>query len=234
MRPLTQFCCGCQLSTGVYFIAFCHLLQCCFYVATTVSNIVFKTPTYNYAVPLATQTLNAALSLMGIPFILCAIYGLYSRSEPHTRLYFHYLCLAFAVDLVYIVLFFVMADTCRNLPSVMKEHGKAFACGAMRVFSVIFIVLITIIQSYFIFTVWSFCEDLKTGGSALGLAELKESMEDKRQKKRSGLRKDVTGSWMPDYGAFGKTENLNPFGSEQIFNGRFHEIHYPPPQSGRV
>jgi hypothetical protein len=80
--------------------------------------------------------------------------------------------------MAYVIVFLVVQDSCGMLPSVRKKHGSAFACGFTRIFSFGFIIMVTSIQIYFIFTVWSLCEDLKAGGSGAGLPELLIGAED--------------------------------------------------------
>lgn len=229
VRPLGQFCCGCPLTFGVKMIIFLHLCQSVFYIVTTFCNIVLKVPTFNFNLNLSTQVFNAAFCLMGIPFIFSAIWGVMYRVETNLRLYLFYLCLSFGLDLVYIVVFFVIEDTCSNLPGALEQHGSAFACGSMRIFSVIFVLMITTIEGYFCFTVWSLCEDMKAGGAGQGLPQLL-----KGPSAGSGL------SAFPGYDSFSKGQLPGGYhhasysnhpgfgGSSRIFGGTNHETMYPP------
>lgn len=227
VRPLGQFCCGCPLTFGVKLIIFGHLCQSVFYIVTTFFNIVLKVPTFNFNLNLSTQVFNAAFCLMGVPFIFSAIWGVVNKLETHLRLYLFYLSLSFGLDLIYIVVFFVVEDTCSNLPGALEQHGAAFACGSMRIFSVIFILLITICEGYFVFTVWSLCEDLKAGGSGGGLPQL---LKGSGPPGRGLSSLPGYNSFSQGTGGFHASQSNHPGfgGSARIFGGRDHETSYPP------
>ncbi len=59
-RPMTQFCCGCQLSTGAKLILFGNLLMNVFYIAAAVSSIILKIPTVGFGDDIGHQVFNAA------------------------------------------------------------------------------------------------------------------------------------------------------------------------------
>lgn len=231
VRPLNQFCCGCSLSFGVKVILFLNLVQNIFYIATATSNIIFKIPTFGFNINLATQTFNAAFCLLGLPFIFAAVWGVTYRLETHMRLYFYYTIISFFLDMGYILIYLVIQDQCTLLPSVLKKHGSAFACGFTRILSIGFITLVTIIQVYFIFTIWSFCEDLKAGGSGAGLPDLLVGAEDVKRRRKftsnyhDGLHASGGNSFPLAYGAI-QTPGIG--GNTRIFNGGYHETQYPP------
>lgn len=234
VRPISQFCCGCPLTFGVKLIIFLHLAQSIFYIVTSFCNIVLKLPTFNFNLNLSTQVFNAAFCLMGIPFIFSAIWGVANRLETHLRLYLFYLAVSFCLDLVYIVVFFVVEDTCSNLPPALAQHGSAFACGSMRIFSVVFILMTTIVEGYFIFTVWSLCEDLKAGGAGTGLPQLLKGPG----APLAGLTTALTtssgynsfvgqnGGYSYPHSSFATHPGFG--GSSGIFGGNHHETMYPP------
>lgn len=236
VRPLNQFCCGCSLSFGVKFVLALNLIQNLFYIATSTSNIILRIPTFGFNVNLATQTFNAAFCLLGVPFILAAIFGVMYRQETHVRLYLYYIILSFLLDMAYVIVYLVVQDSCAMLPSVLKKHGSAFACGFTRIFSFGFIIMVTSIQIYFIFTVWSLCEDLKAGGSGAGLPELLIGAEDSKRRKRKGgsYADGLFGTGSANDGPFpinyGSVATPGIGGSSRIFNGKHHEIEYPPRQ----
>lgn len=234
VRPLNQFCCGCSLTFGVKLVLALNLIQNVFYIATATSNIIFRIPTFGFNINLATQTFNAAFCLLGLPFIFAAIWGVMYRLETHVRLYLYYSVLSFILDMGYIMIYLVIQDQCTMLPSVLKKHGSAFACGFTRILSIGFIIAVTVIQLYFIFTVWSFCEDLKAGGSGAGLPELLVGADDAKRKRKhhSAYHDGLFGGHQQAGGAFpiqyGAVSTPGIGGSTRIFNGGYHETQYPP------
>merc|ERR1719230_775851 len=215
VRPLNQFCCGCSLTFGVKLILACNLIQNIFYIASTTSNVIFRIPTFGFGVNLATQTFNAAFCLLGLPFIAAAIWGVIHKLEPHLRLYLYYTVLSFILDMGYVIVFLVVQDSCTALPTVLKKHGAAFACGFTRIFMIMFIVLVT-------------------GGSGVGFPELLASSEGTRKNKRyanayhDGLFGVGGGSSGPFPVAYGALATPGIGGSQHIFNGNYHETAYPP------
>eukprot|EP00747_Dinoflagellata_sp_TGD_P166149 gnl/TRDRNA2_/TRDRNA2_188475_c0_seq1.p1 gnl/TRDRNA2_/TRDRNA2_188475_c0~~gnl/TRDRNA2_/TRDRNA2_188475_c0_seq1.p1 ORF type:complete len:240 (+),score=43.29 gnl/TRDRNA2_/TRDRNA2_188475_c0_seq1:86-805(+) len=232
VRPLNQFCCGCSLTFGVKIIVVLNLIQNIFYLATTTSNIIFKIPTFGFNVSLAMQTFNAAFCLLGLPFIAAAIWGVLYRQESHLRLYFIYLIVSFIMDMVYIITFLIMQDPCSSIPTVLRKHGSAFACGFLRIGSLGFILGVSIIELYFLFTVWSLCEDFKAGGSGAGFPELLGSGGENRGRVRYANKRPDIGNMFAqhfntNYGAF---EAPGYGGGRRIFGGPYHETSFPPLQ----
>lgn len=232
---MNQFCCGCSLTFGVKLILAINLVQNLFYITTALSNIVFKVPTFGFNVNLATQTFNAAFCLLGLPFIVAAIWGVMYRMETHVRLYLFYSVVSFIFDIGYILIYLLVQDQCTMLPSVLKKHGSAFACGFTRVLSLGFIAAVTVIQIYFIMTVWSLCEDMKAGGSGVGLPGLMRDTDElkRNQKHRSNYHDGLFsgsggGSGAPFPLAYGSIKTPGLGGSSRIFGGNRHETSYPP------
>lgn len=234
VRPLNQFCCGCTLTFGVKLILALNLFQNIFYIATTTSNVIFRVPTIGFGVNLATQTFNAAFCLLGLPFIFAAFWGVIHRLETHIKLYLFYTVVSFVLDMAYVLVFLVVQDSCTALPSVLKKHGAAFACGFTRIFTIFFIVMVTVIQLYFMFTIWSLCEDLKVGGSGIGFPELLAGAGHQRNKRKhtsayhDGLFGVGSTAGGPFPIAYGSIATPGIGGSQHIFNGNFHETTYPP------
>lgn len=233
VRPVSQFCCGCSLTTGVLFIVTLHLLQNLFYLATIFCNVVLQIPTFNPdGLSLPAQTFNAAFCLVGLPFLASAFWGLLYRQESHIRLYLFYLYLTFFVDMCYLFISDVLQDSCHGIPLLLKVSGPAFACGIMRTWVLVFSLLVITVEAYFLFIVWSFAEDLKFGGSGVGLPELRYPVKHLPAGPERHLS-DLEASWrdMPlgvSYGAFGG-ESLNPHRSSRILGGSFHEMEFPAP-----
>ena len=99
--------------------------------------------------------------------------------------------LSFILDMVYVTCSLVVQDACTALPTVLERHGSAFACGFTRVVFLLFVALITAIEAYFIFAVWSLMEDFKSGGSESGFQELYDGGGKETLKKRNANYRDA-------------------------------------------
>lgn len=233
VRPMSSFCCGCPLSFGVALVIALNFVQSLFYIVTATMNVILRVPTIGAGAGLVSQTFNAAWCLLGMPFIFAAIWGLIYRQESNVRLYLYYMMVSFGLDISYIIAYFATTDQCGNMPDALKQHGTAFACGFTRLMGLVFIMSMLIIVCYFIFTVWSYCEDLKAGGGGVGFPALLEAAGEMRIKRRQAYGGAMFGD---TYGGYGKADgmgfgNYQPpgLGSQQpIFDGGFHETQYPP------
>jgi len=229
-RPLNQFCCGCSLDFGVKAILILHLLQSIFYIATTVSNIVLQVPTFGYDTDLAKQTFNAAFALAGLPFILVAWYGVNNKAEAYVRFFLYYLFLQFVLDMAAMMYYLVIVDTCTMLPSGLKQHGSAFACGIARIMMLTSVFVIFGVDFYFMYCVWSYSEDLKVGARGQGLPELLLSKGKKSEHYHIaeglfGVGGSNEGPYPLNYGSLA-TPGVG--GSSRIFGGSHHETDFPP------
>jgi len=230
VKPLNQFCCGCGLPVGVYFVLFVNLVQNVFNVVTVTSNVILKVPTFGYSTPLASQTFNGAWCLVGLCFVASGYLGVRYKLEPHARMFLYYLMVTFVIDFVYMVMYFVLEDTCKLLPDVLASQGSAFACGFTRIITIAFMTLATVIEGYFVFTVWSYCEDLKIGGAGESFNDL---MDSKGHVVKYGSYSDglfgvgsvADGPYPVHYGSIA-TPGIG--GSTPIFGGSYHETEFPP------
>eukprot|EP00421_Protoceratium_reticulatum_P021594 CAMPEP_0168386218 /NCGR_PEP_ID=MMETSP0228-20121227/15314_1 /TAXON_ID=133427 /ORGANISM="Protoceratium reticulatum, Strain CCCM 535 (=CCMP 1889)" /LENGTH=254 /DNA_ID=CAMNT_0008399411 /DNA_START=19 /DNA_END=780 /DNA_ORIENTATION=- len=182
VRPLNAFCCGCPIRLGAFLILVLNLIQNLFYISATISNVILKIPTFGYGMGLTTQTFNGSWCMLGLPFIAIGLCGVWYRLESHVRLYFGYLVVSFIMDMCFLVWHFLVKDVCLNMPPFLKMHGSAFACGSMRIFSILLVAQIFMTELYFVFTVWSLCEDLKAGGSHHGFPELLNGAHEAQQR----------------------------------------------------
>mmetsp|Transcript_43403 Transcript_43403/g.68734 ORF Transcript_43403/g.68734 Transcript_43403/m.68734 type:complete len:244 (+) Transcript_43403:82-813(+) len=239
VRPIASFCCGCPLAVGVWLIIICNTVQNIFYIYTATSNIILRIPTMGAQQGLVSQTWNAAWCLLGIPFIFAGIWGLWCKQESTLRLYLYYLVLSFILDITFCITFFSTTDICADMPVPLRQHGMAFACGFMRLLSLGFILGMIIVLTYFIFVVWSYCEDLKVGNQGAGFPQLLEAAGEYRIKRRQAMPATAF-SMAGTYGGLGAT-NLQGMYNEfytpglenenaRLFKGEFHEMQYPPPE----
>lgn len=113
----------------------------------------------------------AFFALAGLPLILLALCGVRYKVESLVRLYWLYMVLSFFVDMG-VVTKKLLFSGCQHVPTALEEQGHAFACGLTRDFDYTLVVLLTGIQLYMIFIVWSHCEDLGEGGVGPELGDL--------------------------------------------------------------
>jgi hypothetical protein len=233
VRPMTSFCCGCPLAFGVALVILLNFVQNIFYIVTATMNIILRIPTVGAGGGLISQTFNAAWCLLGLPFIFAAIWGMIYKQESNVRLYLCYMIVSFSLDVFYIFAFFATTDMCTSIPTALRQHGTAFACGFMRLLSLSFIMAMLIVVTYFIFTVWSYCEDMKAGGQGAGFPALLAGAGEMRIKRRQAYGGAQFGD---TYGGYGNTDAMG-FGrykapglnGERIFNvSDFHETKFPP------
>lgn len=210
-----------------------------FYIYTATSNIILRIPTMGAQQGLVSQTWNASWCLLGIPFIFAGCWGTWSKQESTLRLYLYYLTLSFVLDIVFCITYFLTTDVCSDMPGPLRQHGMAFACGFMRLLSLGFILGMIIVLTYFIFVVWSLCEDLKVGNQGAGFPQLLESAGELRIKRRQQMPATAF-SMAGTYGGLG-VDNMQSMyrnfyspglnnENARLFRGDFHEMQYPPPE----
>lgn len=242
-RTMNQFLCGCPIWFGVSLIILVNALHNVFYIVCVTLNIIFKIPTFGANDPPASQVFNAAWCLVGIPFILAAIAGMITKQESNMRLYLVYLSTTFLLDLVLVVQF-LSGDLCGNMPRSLQKHGGAFACGFIRITSVGFTVMMMIIMAYAVYTVWSFCEDLKAGGGGRGLDQLMVYQEEKKLASAyqtfagsvGSVGQAVSTGISTAAGANTTGNKMQHMGGGQrlkfpatSYSGNYHETNYPAP-----
>lgn len=200
-------------------------------------NIIFKIPTFGANDPPSAQVFNAAWCLLGMPFIIAAIAGMMVKQESNMRLYLWYLSVTFVMDFCF-VLVWMSGDLCDQMPASLKHHGAAFACGFIRITSVCFTFSLFVMFAYSLHAVWSYCEDLKAGGSGRGLPQLMDWRE--RDQRRSmyhtfaGAVSEVGEAAVKPFAAE-KNKYSDLGGSSRVhFNftpypGHYHETLYPAP-----
>lgn len=239
-RPASQFCCGCSVKFGVTLILVLHLLECLWVTVMTGVFVIGRSSTlFQFAfADLGTQTAFAIFALAGIPIIIVALWGVRHGVETCLRLYLFYAVLSFIIDAVYCLYHFVFHHTCDALPNIFAEQGHAWACGIARVFDAASLVVMLGIPAYFIFVVYSYCEDMTEGGAGPDLSDLTTIGKRHRQLRSAndpyssvlGMSKWVDG----EYGTVYHSESTKPHGlggGMPILGGSYHEMAYPPPPS---
>eukprot|EP00413_Alexandrium_margalefii_P014456 CAMPEP_0204532198 /NCGR_PEP_ID=MMETSP0661-20131031/11596_1 /ASSEMBLY_ACC=CAM_ASM_000606 /TAXON_ID=109239 /ORGANISM="Alexandrium margalefi, Strain AMGDE01CS-322" /LENGTH=259 /DNA_ID=CAMNT_0051538421 /DNA_START=77 /DNA_END=856 /DNA_ORIENTATION=+ len=250
ISPVSMFCCGCSVRFGAGCIVLCHLLVCCFYVASACSNLIFKNAFFSSSWNPLAQLCYTAFSLVGIPIALMAFWGVAMRREINLRIYLFYLACSFVIDLGGLVYICLIEDPCNTVNYVMGSlseqrgskgpsfSGEAFMCGAFRIASYFLVTLAIAVQVYCLYVVWSMCEDIHGGKNGPELAELipgKDDIIKKRRRPADGpyasivgfAHTKVPGPYPSPYGTI-RTSGMP--GQSTIFGGASHETDYPPRQ----
>lgn len=233
IQPLDSCCCGLHLDFGIKIILILHSLSSFFFIYTTMFNIVLERPTYGYHVTLFTQTFNCAWALATIPFIASGISGVRNHVEIHLRIYLYWLITTVGFDAI-LLCFYMQKTLCAKLPSFLENEGGAFACGTMRMFGILFMLMVFGFAFYAIFVVWSRCEELQDSGSEPSFDFL---IGETRARKRRAIFEHKsglfgTGASLPTHGypiMYGSLASPGIGGAGKIFQGRTHETEYPPP-----
>jgi len=233
-RPAGQFCCGCSVLHGVKIILFLHFVINAGCIVEAVGLIFFPNGSWTGSASMGVELTVAGFALAGMPIIAAAFWGLLSKTEALVRVYLAYLVLSFLFDSYFIIKVFLMSGPCEGLPHMLQEAGEAFACGVARAVNGALVGTAWSIQVYFIYVIWSYVEDMASGGgpdlSDLVVDEdtfmLKRRLEDPFSS-IAGLGEHVPAEYGSVYDA---AVDGGMGGSTRIFNGRRHEMMYPPPK----
>lgn len=177
-------------------------------------NVILHEPTIGAKSSLVAQTGNAAWCLFGIPFIVSGIYGLYYKQEQNMRVYFWYMTACLGMDIIYVCAFFYTSEICSTVPDALLIHGAAFACGFLRVVTIAYMFTHLVLTTYFMFTVWSYCEDLKGSGLSLSSLLLQDETGELQIKRMTGW--DFMGSQTNTYGSIFGEKNYGVGGPENL------------------
>lgn len=168
-----RFLCYLPLSWGVYLLLAFHVAQCSVTCSMAVSEVLMEgNPAYGYGSSTASQLFSAGWSLAGIPIIIVALWGVRYRFEPPVRFYLLYAFISFVIDVVYVVQIFLFRNACAHLSRETHGGSAAFACGIATGASATAAVVTVVLLLYFLYVVYSFCEELNDGGSAEVIGEL--------------------------------------------------------------
>lgn len=193
LQRLNHFCCGCTLNHGVQAVLLLHLLQACFYVYTSASNVVFRVPTYNAFANSSSQIISGVFSLAGLPFILIGWLGVQWRNREFLQLYLGYLLAAYVIAVVYLTAWHAGHY---RLPGCHPSE-TAFSCGVSRVLDYGVVAVYLAFQMYCIFAVWSLCDEFLIGGSEPVFTDLLAGAGGKEAAKEA-LKESLTKTMEPD------------------------------------
>lgn len=188
ISPAANFlcCCGYDLGTGVKWVGWTHLVASIYTLACAIANLTLQMPTYGYASSSSQQLVTAVWAMTGIPIILVGLWGVYHGLEPHVRIYFYFFGVTVIFDTVYMLVWLLDTDSCMYLKlEIWLNSGKALACGVARSSTMAVFLTVTFMAIYAAYILWSWCEDMVTGGTASVIASLLESMDDRKSRFKS-------------------------------------------------
>eukprot|EP00441_Pelagodinium_beii_P040154 CAMPEP_0197631126 /NCGR_PEP_ID=MMETSP1338-20131121/8397_1 /TAXON_ID=43686 ORGANISM="Pelagodinium beii, Strain RCC1491" /NCGR_SAMPLE_ID=MMETSP1338 /ASSEMBLY_ACC=CAM_ASM_000754 /LENGTH=179 /DNA_ID=CAMNT_0043202519 /DNA_START=154 /DNA_END=693 /DNA_ORIENTATION=+ len=127
-------------------------------------NVVMMDPHFASPHTLEDQTWHACVALLSMPFIVSGYYGLWIKSDIYLRPFLYFFMANFCYELGCFFFPFMEEGMCAAIPGALKRGGgQAAACGFIRIFFFVALLQVMGIVSYFIFIIWSCCEDLKVG-----------------------------------------------------------------------
>jgi len=240
VRPLSQFLCGCSIELGCKVIVLAHFALNFGRIFLAIANIIMSVPVQLVNMDYGSQCVVAVIGLTGIPFCLSGLMGLLTKQEQYMRVYLYYSMVCWVIDISICSFFFVLHDPCGSMPgassqSASAHKGSSQICGYVRVMLIATIAGAGMITAYFIFTIWSYCENLRGGGTGTGLPQLTANRQYKNARKpysASGLFGTGNPFVQPSIPVvYGSLATPGIGGSAPLFNGRNMQTSYPPKQS---
>jgi len=231
--PVSQFCCGCSIGFGMKTVLLAHfIINCCLIFQAVM--IFFYGGTPHAVKDPGYHLMLTGFSLAGLPIIIAAYHGIAAKTDGFVKIYFYYFLITFLADSFFAIKIFVLSGPCTNLPSIVQEQGKAFACGVARGFDTGIVAAVMGVQLYLLFIVWSYIQDLAMGGGP----DLSDLTVDEQALMKKRMDEDPLTSLVgqADYvsAEYGSIYDVGLAGgvggSSRIFNGRRHDMEFPPNQ----
>lgn len=173
--PVARTFLGCfDVSLGVKFLLFATLIFNVFCCAMAVADVVLGMPSLFSDVSSTLQVCSVGWCLLGIPIVLLAGWGLQHKLSQLIKLFLAYMVASLCIDFFFLLEALVFKNTCDHLAGVFLPVGStsAWDCGVVQSVDCCVCGAFLIVTTYFVWIVWSFCEDLDSGGSADLIAEL--------------------------------------------------------------
>eukprot|EP00930_Biecheleria_cincta_P102368 TRINITY_DN94084_c0_g1_i1.p1 TRINITY_DN94084_c0_g1~~TRINITY_DN94084_c0_g1_i1.p1 ORF type:complete len:236 (-),score=36.85 TRINITY_DN94084_c0_g1_i1:10-717(-) len=162
-RPLGMFGCGCSLRFGTFCILSCTLIRNVVMLGTAFRYIVLASDPSLSAENGSTQLFNTCYALFSLPFVFFGYYALWVKSDTYLRPFLYYLYVSCILDVCAVLVPIAQEGMCGLVPLALRKNAAAVACGFARIFVLIYLVQMVAFLSYFMYTVWSTCEDMKKG-----------------------------------------------------------------------
>merc|ERR1719487_2887495 len=101
-----------------------NLLQNVLYLSVAIMNVIFRKRTGVLGAPAdyETQIMNAAWCLLGLPFIVCGIWGMVAKLEQNMRLYLYYISFSLFLEVACAIITFASTDFCATVPPFLAKH----------------------------------------------------------------------------------------------------------------
>jgi len=192
-------------------------------IVNSIFHFVLRKETYGSVWSPEGLLLFTMFAVMGIPVTVGGFFGSWLKVEQYVRAYLLYLLATFLVVVAMLSWALLVKDPCETaeglLGELSKTYGAAFSCGIVRIGAYLFVAFAVLPQTYALWCVWSFCEDLRVGIyspelSSLMIGQDAVFVKNPQEPLKSSMRN-------AQYGAV-------PIGGEHPIFGSEHETNYPP------
>lgn len=201
-------------------------------IAVAIFNIAYIVPLFRLNFNLEILVFLGFFGMMGMPFVLGGFWGAFTNSESNVRVYLFYLWVAFGFLICIPLIYAAVKNPCDILlPKTMQgTRGSAQACGNIWLALYGCGALVASVVMYLIFTVWSFCQEMATGGGKYGIPLL---VEGKKRKDARGISSGLFGTGAATLQpslpvTYSSCATMGVGGNNRFFNGKFHETSFPP------
>lgn len=176
ITPSKRFLCCLPLSVGVKALLYLMLVECVYTTCMAVLVVTTNSTGLQENESDWVEMWTAVWSLIGIPIVLGALWGLDNKGDIQMRLYFNYLVICWVVDTASIVRTLIQTDPCSQpqIAELQGQSGAAFACGVARAVSWSWAFILESALLYLIYIVWSLTLEFEGSGSAKMISSLLE------------------------------------------------------------
>lgn len=235
-RPAEQFCCGCSVLFGVQFIMILTLLIHLWILTAAVWGTIFlhnDTTLPGYTNSMYLEQFMSGLAVAGIPVILLGYYGVLNKSAPCVALFFYYLSFLVVLDYCAGIYALIFSGSCGSITTMYGEGNSAFMCAIERIVKAIVSAMALGIQSYFLFVVFSYFQDLEWNGNGASLADLDNAPILKEH--NPYIHTMFQHEFHEKYGAVSVYEAtcVSGLGDSKPIFGNFHDMNYPPKDNNK-
>mmetsp|Transcript_58903 Transcript_58903/g.108803 ORF Transcript_58903/g.108803 Transcript_58903/m.108803 type:complete len:238 (+) Transcript_58903:56-769(+) len=195
--PLSSCCCF-STRTGSAIIMTIHLVLLIGSLWAVAWDVVFgyKPAEFGFSTPVC--IVLGMFYLIGLPTILGGLYGVHAELSSWVRLYLWYALAAFAMNLLTLsaLLFFDVTpcgsqqESSPSTPAGHFDDGAAMLCGWTRIAQCGIFALVTMVQVFCLWVVWSYCENVLVGTEVPTFTKLLPSLEEAQQVFKRKLRQD--------------------------------------------
>lgn len=168
-------CCGCSILGGLVLLLVLNLIICFAVVICGFWKLVLlKSGVYDFNDWIWVTLI--VVFLVGIPIIFGALHGVWTRTEGNAFMYFYYLVGCSLVWLGWVIYYLAICNTCETIGNIdaefPSEEPQAFWCGIIRIICWLIVLLLVLLQCYFLWAVYSACDCLKSGSATPQLGDL--------------------------------------------------------------